>query len=169
MLVIVSMLLGAAAQAQEEGPSIIPERLQQIALKTPLADRLHVNWESASPTEIGEYMGLLAAINQASIAIALKNGRDAPSDSDYMAGFAAWCLFPNKPPIAEPFWPRAYGAFGSAKVRSEIRNAVRPLAVQLPSYIDKDEAREVVEKKWPQDPKAYFSDVLDLGSLSDVK
>ncbi|TPK60142.1 hypothetical protein FJ930_28675 [Mesorhizobium sp. B2-4-15] len=70
--ILFSVFVGAAAQAQEKGPSIIPERLQQIALTTPLADRLHVNWESASPTEIGQYMGLLAAINQASISPATR-------------------------------------------------------------------------------------------------
>ncbi|ESY22388.1 MULTISPECIES: hypothetical protein [unclassified Mesorhizobium] len=166
---VASFIFCSFAKAQEDGPTIIPERLQKIALTTPLADRLHVKWGAASPENIGQYMGLLAAVNQVAIVVAMKNGRETPSDEDYFAGLAAWCLFPNKPPIAESYWPKAYGAFGNDKVRSEIRAAVGPLVSQFPAFIAKGEAQQEIDANWPKDPKMYFSDVLDLGSLSDVK
>ncbi len=167
--IVLASVVISPARAQEDEPIIIPERLQQIALTTPMAERLHVNWQSASPTEIGQYIGLLAAVNQVAIVVAAKNGRDTPSDEDYLAGLAAWCLFPNNPPIAEPYWPRAYSAFGSEKVRAEIRAAVGSLATQLPAFIEKGSAQREVDEKWPKDEKAYFNDVLDLGSLRDAK
>ncbi|WP_095080576.1 hypothetical protein [Mesorhizobium sophorae] len=149
--VFASIILSSSANAQEDGPSIIPERLQKIALTTPLAERLHIKWDSVAPENIGQYMGLLAAVNQVAVAVASKNGRDTPSDEDYLAGLAAWCLFPNKPPIAEPYWPKA-----SEKIRSEIRAAVGPLAAQFPAFIAKGEAQQEIDANWPKDSKMYL-------------
>lgn len=155
--------------AQEKGPVIIPERLQKIAASSPLAARLGVEWNTVFPENIGRYMGLLAAANEVAMVAALKNGRETPSDEDYEAGLAAWCLWPNKPPIAEPYWPKAYAAFGSESVRGEIRAAVGPLVTEFPAFIAKGQAQQVIDTQWPTDPKLYFNEVLDLGRLSDVK
>ncbi|AZN97184.1 hypothetical protein EJ066_07715 [Mesorhizobium sp. M9A.F.Ca.ET.002.03.1.2] len=166
---LVSIISASIVRAQENGPIVIPERLQRIASSSQLAERLGVNWGSVSPEEIGRYMGLLAAANEVARVVALKNGRETPSDEDYEAGLAAWCLWPNKPPIAEPYWPKAYAAFGNESVRDEIRAAVGPLVTQFPAFIEDGQAQQVIETQWPKDPKTYFSNVLNLESLSDVK
>lgn len=167
--VLVSVFFGDVVMAQENGPIVIPERLQKIAASSSLASRLGVKWDSVSPENIGRYMGLLAAANEVAIVAARKNGRETPSDEDYEAGLAAWCLWPNKPPIAEPYWPKAYAAFGNEIVRGEIRAAVGPLVTQLPAFAQKGQAQEVIDTQWPKDTKSYFNEVLDLGKLSDVK
>lgn len=165
------LVFSSGACAQEDGPALIPERLQKIAAMSPLADRLKMDWKSSTPENIGRYMGLLAAANEVARVVALKNGRETPSDEDYAAGLAAWCLWPNKPPIAEPYWTKAYAAFGNEGVRAEIRSAVGPLVTEFPAYLAKgqSEAQEEIDTNWPKDPKAYFNSVLDLGKLSDVK
>ena len=114
-------------------------------------------------------MGLLAATNAVAQTIALKNDRKEPADEDYQAAFAAFCLFPNKPPLAEPYWSKAYAAFGSQSVRDALQRAVGPLAVTLPASIVSGEGNNIVQYEWPTDSKKYAIEVLNLESLSDAK
>lgn len=168
VLAVASIVSGASAQ--ENGPTIIPEQVQRIAAEYPVASRLGIEWGSASPEQVGKYMGLIAAVNEAAKGIALKNGRETPSDSDFRAAFSAWCIFPpNKPPVAEPYWPKAFRAFGSGQIRQQIRAAVGPLAVQLSGLYDTGEAVKAVESTWPTDEKNYWDEVINLKALDNVK
>ena len=63
------------------------------------AARLGIKWETANPSDVGRYMGTLAAIDIVAQTIAQKNGRN-PTRDDYLAGLASICWWPpNKPPI----------------------------------------------------------------------
>lgn len=169
-LVIAVVSIVSDASAQENGPAIIPEQIQRIAAEYPVANRLGIEWGSASPEQIGKYMGLIAAVNEAAKGIAFKNGRETPSDNDFRAAFSAWCIFPpNKPPLAEPYWPQAFRAFGDEEMRQAIRAAIGPLAVQLSSLNNEDERVKTVESTWPTDSKDYFDNVLNLRALDNVK
>lgn len=140
-----------------------------MAANYPIAQRLDINWPDATPEDVGRYIGLVAAIEQVADTIAEKNGRKLPTDDDYNAAFAAFCFWPNKPPLAEPFWPNAFAAFSSPDVRQRLRESVGPLAIDLPQLIADGEAAAAVEFKWPTNGTDYLSEVLDLKSLSDGK
>jgi hypothetical protein len=170
VLVVAGIASMSNASAQENGPTIIPEQIQRIAAEYPVADRLGIEWGSASPEQIGKYMGLIAAVNEAAKGIALKNGRETPSDSDFRAAFSAWCIFPpNKPPLAESHWPQAFRAFGNEEMRQAIRASIGPLAVQLSGLENDDERVKAVESTWPKDSKDYFDEVINLKALDTVK
>lgn len=157
------------ASAQEDGPALIPERLQKIAAQSPLAGRLNIKWGSPSTEDTGRYIGILAAANQIALVISMKNDRSEPSDADYEAALATLCLWPNKPPVAEPYWPLAYAAFGSEAIRNQLQAAVGPLAVELPSFIEAGSAEAEIRAQWPTAEQEYFDSVLDLESLSDAR
>jgi hypothetical protein len=49
----------SASHAQEHGqngPLVIPDTLQQIATKFPIAERLNIKWDSATLDDVGRYM-----------------------------------------------------------------------------------------------------------------
>jgi hypothetical protein len=82
-VVMVSLGMSSAALAQEHGPIVLPELIQQMAAKFPVAERLGIKWGSASPEDIGRYMGFLAAVKVVADTIAMKNEREMPSVADY--------------------------------------------------------------------------------------
>lgn len=154
------------ANAQEDGPVIVSEQVQRLAADFPIADRLGIKWGGASTADIGRYMGMLAALSEVAKTVGLKNGRETPSDDDYKAAFAAFCIWPpNKPPIAEPYWEKVMAAFDNAKVRDALRANVGYLTVELPSLISSGQADDAVLAKWPKDEAGYSSSVFDFESL----
>lgn len=168
-LILISLLLVAMpSRAQENGPVIIPELIQKMALSFPLAERLDIKWDTASPEDVGRYMGLLAAASEAATTIAAKNGRTIPIEVDYQAAFAAFCLWPpNKPPLIEPQWNAAVAAFGSQQARDLIKAGVGPLAIALPAAIESGKGADAVITTWPQNMIDYGNQVLDLKGLID--
>ncbi len=134
-----------------------------------MAERLGIKWGSATTEDIGKYMGMLAAATEMAQAIAINNKRDAPSDQDFQAAFAALCFWPNKPPNAQPFWEKTFAAFGNESVRQALQSAIRPLAVELPAQIEAGKAEAAIQANWPSDSKAYMKDVWDFEMLNDVE
>jgi hypothetical protein len=165
-VMVVSLWVSSMALAQENRPIVLSERIQQMAAEFPVAERLGIKWGSASPEDIGRYIGFLAAANQIAITIAEKNDRKIPSDADYQASFAALCIWPpNKPPLAEPDWQNAFAAFDNQNVRRALQEAVGPLAVSLPKEIDAGEGEKAVLEKWPTSNEGYWGSVLNLKDL----
>jgi hypothetical protein len=169
LALVTSIILPLPTMAQDSGPVIIPEQIQKLAFQFPVAERLGIKWESATPDDIGRYMGILAAANEVAKAIALKNERATPTDEEYQAAFAVFCFWPNKPPNAEPFWQKSFAAFGNQSVRNVLQSAIRPLAVELPAHIAAGDAQAAIDANWPIEPKAYFNDVWDFQSLEGTK
>ncbi|PBB36890.1 hypothetical protein [Mesorhizobium sp. WSM3868] len=170
VVLAISIAISSTAAAQEDGPIILPDRLQQLATEFPVAERLHISWAQASLEDIGRYVGLLSAVNEVANSIALKNDRKAASDDDYRAAFSVFCFWPvNKPPLAEPFWNTAAEAYGSEKVRMALGQSIGPLAVALPEMIKDGSASDEVLKKWPQTKAEYMKYVIDLESLKNAK
>lgn len=166
--------------AQEDGPSIIPARLQEIARELPIAERLGIVWKDATPEDVGRYMGIVAASYEVAKEIASKNGREAPDDKDYLAAMSAFCFFPNKPPLVESYWPRTYSAFYSTYTRMSLSDAVGPAAVELaekftfyPSTENMALAQEIdvdsIVEDLPTSEGEYLSDVLNLQNLPPVE
>src|SRR4051794_13695118 len=87
VLGIISMAVVSIAQTEGNGPVIIPERLQEIAKKYPITERLGIRWDKATTGDTGKYLGFLAAASELSASIARKDERKAPIDADYMAAF----------------------------------------------------------------------------------
>ena len=86
------------------GPAIVLEMLQQIAVKFPIAKRLGINWDSATLGDVGRYMGFLAGANVVARQIAGMRDRSSPTNDDYVAALSAQCMFPpNKPPFVQPY------------------------------------------------------------------
>ena len=165
----VMAILPTLGLAQENGPVIVPERVQKLALQYPVAERLGFEWEAATPDDIGRYMGLLAGTYEAAKAIAFSNKRETPSDEDYEAAFAVFCWWPNKPPNAEPYWSKSFHAFGNESVRKAIQSGIGPLAAELPGQIEAGKAAAFIEGNWPTDPKAYVTDVWDFELLNGAQ
>jgi len=168
VIAMATSIILSSPSAGEDGPKVIPERVQELAIKFPIAERLGIKWSAATPNDIGRYMGMLAATTEAATTIALKNGRKTPSDDDYTAAFAAFCFWPlNKPPLAEPYWDKAYGAFGNQKIRDSIQGAVGPLTVALPALIESGKASDVVLSEWPKTNADYLKGVLNFEGLAN--
>ncbi len=145
---------------------IISERIQKLAVDLPITERLGIKKPVSSPEDIGRYMGLLAAMDHVAAAIGQKNGHKEPSDADYKAAFAAFCLWPpNKPPLAESYWADAIATFGNKKARERLSASVGPLAVELSPRISAGEAEETIRTHWPTDQTDYFKHVLNFRAL----
>ncbi|GEC42170.1 hypothetical protein CN221_37560 [Sinorhizobium meliloti] len=136
-VILLASSVGGAAFAQENGPAIIPEQLQQLALKFPISKRLSIDWNNAGPDDVGKYLGFLAATNEVAITVANSNNRKEPGEVDFLAALSIQCIWPNnKPPLVEASWPLQAPAFYNAAVREAIREAVGPAARELPDRIE---------------------------------
>jgi hypothetical protein len=156
---VVWFVMTGIASAQN-GPVVIPEVLQEVAMKYAIADRLGIKWEGASTDDIGRYMGFLAAANEVARGIASKNSRETPDVQDFEAAVAALCVYPpNKPPVLEKYWPNMFPAFYDTELRDAIKGAVGPFASTLPSKL----SESADPKFWPQDEQEYKNKVLDFG------
>ena len=160
------------AMAQENNPTIIPEELQKLALTFPISERLKIDWNKPEPEDVGRYLGFLSAVNEVALAVATSRKDEKPTEADFLAALSIECIWPNnKPPLVEKSWPFQQQAFYSISVRQAIRDAVGPLAKQLPDRIEK-----VGQKKYaasggvlPEQPDDYYKDVFDIKRIPGVK
>src|SRR5713226_4490365 len=113
---LLTVVTGTKATADDA--YIVPEQIQQLAAEQNVAARLGIKWEVANPTDVGRYMGTLAAADLVAKTIAAKNGRAGPTREDYLAGLASMCFWPpNKRPIfTSEDRQRLYPAFYSNRL-----------------------------------------------------
>ncbi|QPC44508.1 hypothetical protein HW532_18485 [Kaustia mangrovi] len=157
-----------ATVSAEDGPIIVPERIQEIALEFPVSKRLEIDWAEAEASDVARYMGFLAATTVIAEKIAKGNSRERPSDDDYRAALTAQCIGPpNKPPLVQEYWESEVPAFYNSKVRATLREAVGPLAVEIASNWGEgqDKAWSTVDATWPTKADAYFDKVLNVRPL----
>jgi hypothetical protein len=155
-----------AAEPEQNGPTVVPDRLQQLAQKFPIAENLKINWDSATPSDVGRYVGFLAAVNVVATEIANKNDRKFPNDEDYIAAISIQCMFPpNKPPLVKPYWDLLFPAFYDEATRNKLKQAVQAKAFDLANVFAKPEVFSDFEnnpsKFLPSDQKTYFDTVFD--------
>ncbi len=156
--------------AQENGPAIIPERVQELALKLGIPERIGLNWNAATSEQVGRYMGILASANEVAKEIALKNGRKEALDDDYRAAFSIQCMWPpNKPPIIEEYWSSLYPAYYSADVRQKLREAIGPEAIKLPAMIQSNRDKMIANPSefFPSTKEEYFKTVFNIKKVLD--
>lgn len=152
--------------AQENKPVIVPERVQTLAAQYPIAERMGITWDKATIEDTGRYLGLLAGINEAAKAIAIKNDRNEPSENDFKAAFATWCIWPtNKPPMVQDYWKSVAPAFYDEKLRAKIQAAVGPTAWDIPKLLDKGVSEAEIVEQFPITDTEYFSSVINLKDL----
>ncbi|WP_442579600.1 hypothetical protein ACSBOB_29605 [Mesorhizobium sp. ASY16-5R] len=166
--IFVAMTVPRFANAEGNMPIIIPERLQELAFKYPIADRLDINWNNAQPDDIGRYLGFLASVAVVAEEIGKQNNRSAPSDEDFVAAIGIQCIFPpNKPPLVESSWPAQVPAFYNEGVRNAIRAAVGPEAVALPAQLEKSgpDAYPTAFEGLPTTSDQYFDKVFNVNKL----
>ncbi|AYG66892.1 MULTISPECIES: hypothetical protein [unclassified Rhizobium] len=171
-IIFVASFIPGAATAQENGPIIIPEQLQKLALEFPIAKRLDIDWNKAEPNDAGRYLGFLAAVNQVAITVANSHDRKEPNDVDFLAALSIQCIWPtNKPPLVEKSWPFQEAAFYNATVREAILKAVGPSAKDLPDRIEKlgTVAYAASGGDLPTQPDQYYKSVFDAQSLTGSK
>jgi hypothetical protein len=158
-----------AQESGQNGPVVVPDMLQQIAVKFPIAERLGIKWDSATVGDVGRYMGFLAGVNVVAIQIAGMSDRSSPTNDDYVAALSAQCMFPpNKPPFVEPYWSQIYPAFYSATTRNKLRQAVGPQAVAISKAITKyglDGFAKSFNEYLPTEQKQYFQNIFDPTKL----
>lgn len=158
------------AKATAEDAYIIPEQLQILAAEQNVAARLGIKWEAANSTDVGHYMGTLAAADIVAKKIAGENDRKVPTRADYLSGLASICLWPpQKPPIfTSEDRQRFYAAFYNNKLKESLPGAVGKAAVQLPSLIagkSQSAANDAVNLALPKDRSQYFDSVFNLNAL----
>jgi hypothetical protein len=78
ILLSVALALSSSQAAAQDGngPIILSERLQELALEYPVAERLSINWDQPDSDATGRYIGFLAATNVIADEIAERAGRD---------------------------------------------------------------------------------------------
>lgn len=170
--ILVASSISAVAIAQENGPMIIPEQLQKLALEFPVAKRLNIDWNKSGPNDVGRYLGFLAATNEVAITVANSHDRKEPSEVDFLAALSIQCIWPNnKPPLIEESWPLQAPAFYNAAVREAIREAVGPSAKELPDRIEKlgQNAYAASGGDLPTQPDQYYKDIFDIQRLTGEK
>ena len=162
----------SVSRAQEpgrNGPAIVLEMLQQIAVKFPIAKRLGINWDSATLGDVGRYMGFLAGVNVVASQIATMNHHSSPTFDDYVAALSVQCMWPpNKPPLVEQYWPQIYPAFYNEATRNKLRQAVGPQAGAVSYAISKygiDGFSKSFSEYLPADQKQYFQNIFDPTKL----
>ena len=158
-----------AQEPRQNGPVVVPDMLQQIALKFPIAERLGIKWDSATPGDVGRYMGFLAGANVVARQIAGMRDRSSPTNDDYVAALSAQCMFPpNKPPFVQPYWSQIYPAFYNETTRNELRQAVGPKAGAISDAIAKygiDGFAKSFNDYLSTDEKQYFQNIFDPTKL----
>lgn len=161
--------ISRAQEPGQNGPVVVPGTLQEIALKFPIAERLGIKWDSATPADVGRYMGFLAGIEVVAKTIAGKEDHSSPTFEDYVAAISAQCMFPpNKPPFVEKYWPQIYPAFYSAITRNKLREAVGPQAVSISKTLQEnglDEFSKYFTKYLPTEETQYFQKIFDPTKL----
>ncbi len=171
-IILITSFIPVSAMAQENGPVIIPEQLQELALKFPIAERLKIDWNNAAPDDVGRYLGFLAATHEVAITVANSHDRKEPSNVDFLAALSIQCIWPNnKPPLIAESWPLQAPAFYSAAVREAIREAVGPTAKELPDRIEKigQDAYAASGGSLPTNAKQYYQDVFNIQKLPGEK
>ncbi|MEZ2221524.1 hypothetical protein [Rhizobium sp. RCC_161_2] len=171
-IVLMVFSFSGDAMAQENGPTIIPEQLQKLALKFPITERLKIDWNEAAPEDVGRYLGFLAAVNEVALTVAKSHDRKEPSEVDFLAALSIECIWPNhKPPLVEASWPLQEPAFYNAAVRETIRAAVGPVARELPDRIEKlgQDLYASSGGELPTQPDRYYKDIFDIKKLTGGK
>lgn len=167
------LALAAIASAEDFYPTVVPERLQELALKFPIAGRLNIDWAKATPMDTGRYMGALASANEIAREVAKRAGREKPEDADYIAGLSAQCMWPpNKPPVFEKYWPILFTAYYDSRVRAALHEAVGPNVQALTEAIEKSGTDVIVEQTstfFPANLEDYFTKMLNPEPLEEVK
>jgi hypothetical protein len=165
-------MLVSVSHAQEPGPNgpvVVPDTLQQIATKFPIAERLNIKWDSATLDDVGRYIGFLAGVNVVATQIAAMSHRSSPTPDDYFAALSMQCMWPpNKRPFIEPYWPQVYPAFYSVVTRNKLREAVGPQAPAVSDAITKygvDGFAKSFTEYLPSDQKQYFQNIFDPTKL----
>ncbi|MCZ8546312.1 hypothetical protein OOJ09_19155 [Mesorhizobium qingshengii] len=176
LVISFAAIVGTNVSAQdtqvENGPVIIPERLQQLATEFPVARRLGVDWQKASAGDITKYVGFLASTAVLANEVASRNKRKAPSDDDFLAALSMQCIWPpNKPPFVEQYWPAQIVAFYDEKVRDALRKAIGPAGFGMPSVIEKYGKDQFAAEGGflPQKEDDYFKQVFDPRQLPGAR
>lgn len=171
-LFVAVLLVPIRASAQENGPIIIPEKLQRIAAdpKFKLADRLGIKWDGATIEDTGRYLGLIAAASELAMSISNKDGRKEVDENDFAAALSILCLYPpNKPPLVEPYWGNIMPAYFNQSVRTVLDKAVGPGAIELTNAYKTGMSVEGIFEKYSSDQVDYSANFLDLNSLGEIK
>jgi hypothetical protein len=171
-LFVIILLVPMNAVTEENGPIIIPEKLQLIAAdpKFGLAERLGIKWDAATIQDTGRYLGLIAAASELAISISNKAGHKEVDENDFAAALSILCLFPpNKPPIVEQYWGNIMPAYFNQGIRSVLDKAVGPAAVELTNAYKAGESGEGVYAKYSPDEAGYSANFLDLNRLGELQ
>ena len=168
------LALGSQVVAQEaNGPIILSERLQEIALEYPVAQRLGINWDDPGSEATSRYIGFLAATNVLAKEIADRSGRDAPTDDDYRTALFLQCIWPpNKPALVEEYWPLEEPAFYNAAVRDALRKGVGPGADKFAAVLAETKSGEAtfadVASGAVDSKDTYFAEFFDIRLLAGL-
>ena len=162
---------GGALAQEENGPIILSERLQQLALEYPVAERLGINWSEPDETATQRYIGFLAATNVLAGEIATRAGREAPTDTDYQTALFLQCIWPpNKPVLVEKYWPLEEPAFYNAALRDALRKAVGPEVQKFAAVLDETQSPEetfkLIAESLVASEDTYFAQFFDVRLLS---
>ena len=169
----------------------VSELVHALALDFRVHESMGIDWNDASSEDVGNYMGMLAAVDVIAETISLQNDRLLPSLSDYAAAFTAACLWPpNKPPLVRHDWQLLYPASYDLSTRTRLSAAVGEIAIHLPNeftYLEQydltyatgtvysglayvegvlvlDPEQEIA---LPTEKTEYYEKVLDLRQLRD--
>jgi hypothetical protein len=160
------LTIGASTNSNADDAYIVPEQLQQLAAKENVAAHLGIKWEAANPTDVGRYMGTLAAADIVAKTIAAKNGRTEPTREDYLAGLSSLCYWPpnKRPVLTSEDRQRLYPAFYSNRLRESIPGAVGQSASRLPALISQ-KPPEAVNAAFPENRDDYFKSLFNPNAL----
>jgi len=162
--VLAFFLIGSTAIAQENIPHIVPERLQELAIKLGIAKKLNISWNTADLKETGRYIGLLAAASTVSKQISARNGRTVPMDSDYKAALAILCVWPpHKPLVLEEWWALFSTSYANTNFRGKLTGAIGADAYKLPNEIENIKTED--QLSFPKDLKIFSEKFLHVNQL----
>lgn len=167
------LAIGGQAVAQEDdGPIILSERLQEIALEYPIAERLGINWKDTGPDATTRYIGFLSATNVLAKEIADRAGRESPTDDDYRTALFLQCIWPpNKPALVEEYWSLEQPAFYSAAIREALRKGVGPGADKFAAVLAETQSPDATFANVAShavDKDTYFAEFFDVRILSGL-
>jgi len=166
------LICGQAVAQDENGPIILSERLQELALEYPVAERLGIDWAEPSENAVGRYISFLAATDVVAREIASRAGRESPTDSDYQTALFLQCIWPpNKPVVVEEYWPLEEPAFYSAAVRGLLQKAVGPGAETFAATLSETQSREAAlaameASSFLKSEDEYLTNIFDLRYLT---
>jgi hypothetical protein len=151
------------------GPVIISEALQELALKMPVAERLKIDWSNPKLGAVDEYMGFLAATQQMAEELASRKGKQTPGEAEYLSAFFLECVWPpNKQPKSEQYWQKLYPAFYDEKTKQGIRSAIGKSAEQLPPLVgDESQLLEIDKNTSDAEFQSMWLNLKDLKGFQE--